>query len=53
MLANDILFIEVLQNIDKLQQDIFLIIFMPLPIRGLDSSPVNVMAIEGIPGFTG
>ena len=53
MLGNDVLFIEVLQNIDKLQQDIFLIIFMPLPIRGLDSSPVNVMAIEGIPGFTG
>jgi len=53
MLGNDVLFIEVLQNINKLQQDIFLIVFMPLPIKGLDSSPVNVMAIEGIPGFTG
>ena len=53
MLGNDVLFIEVLQNIDKLQQDIFLIIFMPLPIKGLDSSPVSVMAIEGIPGFAG
>jgi kynurenine formamidase len=52
MLEKDILFIEVLQNLDQLQQDVFLIIFMPLPIRGLDSSPVNVMAIEGIPGFT-
>ena len=52
MLGNDILFIEVMQNIDKLQEDIFLIIYMPLPICGLDSSPVNVMAIEGVPGFT-
>ena len=52
LLANDILFIEVLKNLDQLQDDVFLIVFMPLPIRGLDSSPVNVMAIEGIPGFT-
>ncbi len=51
MLGNDILFIEVMKNIDRLQQDIFLIVYMPLPIIGLDSSPVNVMAIEGIPGF--
>ena len=53
MLGNDILFIEVMKNIDKLEQEVFLIIYMPLPIRGLDSSPVNVIAIEGIPGFTG
>lgn len=53
LLGNDILIIEVLQNIDKLLTDIFLIIFMPLLIRGLDSSPVNVMAIENVPGFTG
>jgi arylformamidase len=52
LLANDILFIEVMKNIDKLHDDVFLIIYMPLPIRGLDSSPVNVMAIEGVPGFT-
>jgi len=52
MLGNDVLFIEVMQNLDLLEQEIFLIIYMPLPIRGLDSSPVNVIAIEGIPGFT-
>ncbi len=51
LLGNDISFIEVMDNIDKLQEDVFLIIYMPLPIRGLDSSPVNVMAIEGVPGF--
>ena len=52
MLGNDVLFIEVMKNIDLLEHEIFLIIYTPLPIRGLDSSPVNVMAIEGIPGFT-
>ena len=52
LLGHDILFIEVMQNLDKLQEDTFLVIFMPLPIRGLDSSPVNVLAIEGVPGFT-
>jgi arylformamidase len=52
LLGNDILFIEVMQNLDQLNDDVFLIVYMPLPIRGLDSSPVNVMAIEGIPGFT-
>lgn len=48
MLGNDILFIEVMQNIDQLKQDVFAIVFMPLPIIGLDSSPVSVVAIEGI-----
>jgi arylformamidase len=52
LLGNDILFIEVMQNLYQLKDDVFLIVYMPLPIRGLDSSPVNVMAIEGIPGFT-
>ena len=37
--------------VDWLEQDIFQIIFMPLPIRGLDSSPVNVMAIVGVTGW--
>lgn len=52
LLGNDILFIEVLKNIDQLHDKIFLIFYMPLPIKGLDSSPVNVIAIEGVPGFT-
>lgn len=51
MLPNDILFIEVLQNIEELKQDVFFVIYLPLPIRGLDSSPVNIIAIEGIPEF--
>lgn len=51
LLGNDILIIEVLRNLDQLHEDTCLIIFTPLPIRGLDSSPVNPIAIEGIPGF--
>lgn len=52
MLGHDILFLEVLKNIDLLQADIFLISYLPLPIKGLDSSPVNIMVLEGVPGFT-
>ena len=51
LLGNDILIIEVLRNLDQLLEDTCLIVFMPLPIRGLDSSPVHAIAIEGIPGF--
>ncbi|MCG3769946.1 MAG: hypothetical protein JW384_01077 [Nitrosomonadaceae bacterium] len=51
MLGNDILFLEVLKNLELLKAEVFLIVYLPLPIRGLDASPVNIMAIEGIPGF--
>jgi len=51
MLGNDILFLEVMKNIDRLEAEIFLIVYLPLPIKGLDACPVNIMAIEGIPGF--
>ena len=53
MLANDILFLEVMKNIHELRSSVFLIVYLPLPIRGLDASPVNILAIEGIPGFVG
>jgi len=52
MLGHDILFLEVLKNIELLQTEIFLISYLPLPIKGLDSSPVNIMALEGVPGFS-
>ncbi len=34
------------------EADIFLITYLPLPIKGLDSSPVNILALEGVPGFS-
>lgn len=43
-----ITFIEVLKNLNQLRQKVFFISFVPLPIRGLDSCPVRVYAIEGM-----
>ncbi len=52
LMANNIVFLEVLKNLDKLTTDIFFISYSPLPIRGLDSSPVRAYAIEGIEEFS-
>lgn len=52
LMAQNITFLEVLKNLDKLQSEVFFISFAPLPIVGLDSCPVRVYAIEGLPGFT-
>ena len=41
-----------LQNLDQLKSDTFFISYTPMPIIGLDSCPVRVYAIEGLPGFT-
>ena len=51
LLGKNIVFLEVLQNLDQLQSESFLLAFLPVPIRGLDSCPVRAVAIEGIPGF--
>ncbi len=50
-MAHDICFIEVMENFDKLEKEVFFISAMPLPFKGLDSCPVRVVAIEGMPGF--
>ena len=50
-MAENITFLEVLKNLDKLEKETFFISFAPLPIKGLDSCPVRVYAIEGIEGF--
>ena len=52
LLAENIIFIEVLKNLDQLQKDVFFMSFSPLPIVGLDSSPVHAYAIEGIKEFS-
>jgi len=51
LMPRDVTFIEVLQNLDQLSHKVFLLVCLPLPIRGLDASPVHVVAIEGVPGF--
>ena len=50
-MAENITFLEVLKNLEELRQDTFFISFAPLPIKGLDSCPVRVYAIEGLAEF--
>jgi arylformamidase len=52
LMARNIVFLEVLKNLDKLERDIFFMSYSPLPIKGLDSSPVRAYAIEGIEEFS-
>ncbi|MFN8242087.1 MAG: cyclase family protein [Bacteroidales bacterium] len=52
LMARSIVFIEVLKNLDKLSKDIFFMSYSPLPIKGLDSSPVRAYAIEGLHEFS-
>jgi kynurenine formamidase len=52
LMARNIVFLEVLKNLDRLSTDIFFMSYSPLPIKGLDSSPVRAYAIEGIEEFS-
>ena len=51
-MAENITFLEVLKNLDELNTDTFFISFAPMYIKGLDSCPVRVYAIEGMPDFS-
>ena len=52
LMAENIVFLEVLKNLEQLKSDVFFMSYSPLPIHGLDSCPVRAYAIEGLPGFT-
>lgn len=52
LLAENIIFIEVLKNLEHLSKDVFFFSYVPLPIKGLDSSPVHAYAIEGLKEFS-
>ena len=52
LLAENIPFIEVLKNLEKLEKKVFFMSYSPLPIIGLDSSPVRAYAIEGLKEFS-
>ena len=51
LLAHNIVFLEVLKNLDQLKKDVFFMSYAPLPIIGLDSCPVRAYAIEGLSEF--
>lgn len=52
LMAQNVTFLEVLQNLDLLKTDTFFMSFAPLPIIGLDSCPVRAYAIEGLTEFS-
>ena len=52
LMAENIVFLEVLKNLEKLNKDVFFLSYSPLPIMGLDSCPVRVYAIEGLAEFS-
>ena len=52
LLAENIVFLEVLRNLELLEKNIFFMSYSPLPIIGLDSSPVRAYAIEGLADFS-
>lgn len=51
VMPHDIMFLEAVKNLDQLNSDVFLLIYQPMPIKGLDSCCVRAVAIEGVPGF--
>jgi len=51
-MAQNITFLEVLKNLDKLEKHTFFMSFAPMYIKGLDSCPVRVYAIEGLREFS-
>ncbi len=52
LMAQNIVFLEVLKNLELLRTDTFFISYSPLPILGLASCPVRVYAIEGLAEFS-
>ncbi|MBX4262563.1 cyclase family protein [Clostridium estertheticum] len=48
----NVVFLEVLKNLEELSTDTFFMSYSPLPIIGLDSSPIRAYAIEGLVEFS-
>lgn len=52
LMAEDIIFLEVLCNLEYLKKDVFFMSYTPIPIKGLDSCPIRAYAIEGLVEFS-
>lgn len=52
LMAENIVFLEVLKNLEMLEKDVFFMSYSPLPILGLDSCPIRAYAIEGLAEFS-
>lgn len=51
-MAENIVFLEVLKNLEQLRSEVFFMSYSPLPIYGLDSCPIRAYAIEGLVEFS-
>ena len=51
-MAENITFLEVIKNLEQLKTDTFFVSFAPMYIKGLDSCPVRLYAIEGLKEFS-
>lgn len=52
LMAENVVFLEVIHNLDRIQEKVFFMSYTPLPIKGLDSSPVRAFALEGLAEFS-
>ncbi len=52
LMAENIVFLEVLKNLEELKGHVFFMSYSPLPIKGLDSCPIRAYAIEGLAEFS-
>lgn len=52
LMAENIVFLEVLKNLEELKSHVFFMSYSPLPIKGLDSCPIRAYAIEGLAEFS-
>jgi len=52
LMEANIVFLEVLRNLQSLKRDVFFMSYAPMNIKGLDSCPVRVYAIEGLAEFS-
>ncbi|MDD7305415.1 MAG: cyclase family protein [Peptoniphilaceae bacterium] len=52
LMAEDIVFLEVLKNLEELKSKVFFMSYSPMPIKGLDSCSIRAYAIEGLAEFS-
>ena len=52
LMAENIVFLKVLKNLEELKSHVFFMSYSPLPIKGLDSCPIRAYAIEGLAEFS-
>lgn len=52
LMEDNIVFLEVLKNLEHLKTKVFFMSYTPMPIKGLDSCSIRAYAIEGLEEFS-